>query len=118
MSAIFSPRVVEKTNASIRIELYHDGLLAAAAGNYMGHLPRAEVECLLLAPPVAAIDRCNKTFVRGIIDSRETGVSMFTTEEPVEDPASLRTVIGNMVVRVNIEIERLTMQRSIRKISG
>jgi hypothetical protein len=106
----------EKTNASIRIELYHDGLLVAALGNYMSHLPRIEVETVLFAPPIAAITKCNKTFVRGVIDSRETGVSMFRAEEPIENPADIRNSIGNMTVRVNVEAERLKMQRSIRAV--
>jgi hypothetical protein len=106
----------EKTNANIRIELYHDGLLAAALGNYMTHLPRIEVEAILFAPPIAAIKKCNNTFVRGVIDSRETGVSMFKVDEPIEDPSAIRTSIGNMTVRVNVEVERLKMQRSIRPV--
>jgi hypothetical protein len=106
----------EKTNASIRIELYHDGILAAALGNYMTNIPRIEVEKLLFAPPIASIEKCNKTFVRGIIDSRETGVTMFKIEEPIEDPGTIRTAIGNMIVRVNVEAERLRMQRSIRSV--
>ncbi|MDR2354969.1 MAG: hypothetical protein LBE16_02120 [Clostridiales Family XIII bacterium] len=106
----------EKTNANIRIELYHDGQLVAALGNYMSDLPRRESEKVLFAPPIAAIDKCNKTFVRGIIDSRETGVPMFTAEAPIENPADIRSAIGNMTVRVNVEAERLKMQRSIRPI--
>jgi hypothetical protein len=106
----------EKTNANIRIELYHDGQLVAALGNYMSYLPRVEVEKLLFAPPIAAIDKCNETFVRGIIDSRETGVPMFTAKEPIEHPADIRSAIGNMTVRVNVEAERLKMQRSIRSV--
>jgi hypothetical protein len=104
----------EKTNASIRIELYHDGLLAAAIGNYMSNLPRMEVETLLYAPPIAAITKCRNTFVRGVIDSRETGVPMYKIEEPIEDPSMIRAAIGNMTVRINVEAERLKMQRSIR----
>jgi hypothetical protein len=107
----------EKTNASIRIELYHDGLLVAALGNYMSHLHRMEVETLMLAPPITAITKCNKTFVRGVIDSRETGVSMFKAEEPIEKPSDIRNAIGNMTVRVNVEAERLKMQRSIRTVT-
>jgi hypothetical protein len=106
----------EKTNASIRIELYHEGLLVAALGNYMSHLPRIEVETVLFAPPIAAITECNKTFVRGVIDSRETGVSMFKAEEPIERPSDIRNSIGYMTVRVNVEAERLKMQRSIRTV--
>jgi hypothetical protein len=104
----------EKTNASIRIELYHDGLLAAALGNYMSHLPRIEVESVLFAPPIAAIGKCNRTYVRGVIDSRETGIPMFTAEEPIENPGDIRSAISGMTVRVNVEAERLKMQRSIR----
>jgi hypothetical protein len=107
----------EKTNANIRIELYHDGLLVAALGNYMSHLPRIEVETVLFAPPIAAITKCNKTFVRGVIDSRETGVPMFKAEEPIEKPSDIRPAIGNMTVRVNVEAERLKMQRSIRSVA-
>jgi hypothetical protein len=106
----------EKTNANIRIELYHDGLLVAALGNYMSHLPRIEVETVLFAPPIAAITKCNKTFVRGVIDSRETGVPMFKAEDHIERPADIRNSIGNMTVRVNVEAERLKMQRSIRTV--
>jgi hypothetical protein len=106
----------EKTNANIRIELYHDGLLVAALGNYMSHLPRIEVETVLFAPPIAAITKCNNTFVRGVIDSRETGVPMFKAEEPIENPADIRNSIGYMTVRVNVEAERLKMQRSIRTV--
>jgi hypothetical protein len=108
----------EKTNANIRIELYHDGLLVAALGNYMSHIPRIEIESVLFAPSIAAITKCNKTFVRGVIDSRETKVPMFTAEEPIENPADIRSAIGNMTVRVNVEAERLKMQRSIRTVSG
>jgi hypothetical protein len=104
----------EKTNANIRIELYHDGQLVAALGNYMSYVPRIEVERVLFAPPIAAITSCNKTFIRGIIDSRETGIPMFTVEEPIGNPADIRTAIGNMTVRVNVEASRLKMQRSIR----
>jgi hypothetical protein len=107
-------KMSEKTNANIRIELYHDGLLVAALGNYMSHLPRFEIENVLFAPPIAAITKCNKTFVRGIIDSRETGVPMFKADEAIENPADIRASIGNMTVRVNVEAERLKMQRSIR----
>jgi hypothetical protein len=107
----------EETNASIRIELYHDGLLVAALGNYMSHLPRIEVETVLFAPPIAAITKCHKTFVRGVIDSRETGVSMFKAETPIEKPSDIRSSIGYMTVRVNVEAERLKMQRSIRNVS-
>jgi hypothetical protein len=114
---IFDMETNEKTNASIRIELYHDGLLAAALGNYMSHVPRIEIENLMFAPPISAITKCNRTFVRGIIDSRETGVSMFKAEEPIESPSDIRTSIGNMTVRVNVEAERLKMQRSIRSVS-
>jgi hypothetical protein len=106
----------EKTNANIRIELYHDGLLAAALGNYMSNIPRIEVEKVLFAPSIAAITKCNKTFVRGVIDSRETGVPMFTAETPIENSADIRSAIGNMTVRVNVEAERLKMQRSIRTV--
>jgi hypothetical protein len=106
----------EKTNANIRIELYHDGLLVAALGNYMSYLPRIEVETVLFAPPIAAIKTCNKTFVRGVIDSRETGVPMFKAEDHIENPADIRRSIGNMTVRVNVEAERLKMQRSIRAV--
>ena len=106
----------EKTNANIRIELYHEGLLVAALGNYMSHLPRIEIERVLFAPSIAAITKCNRTFVRGIIDSRETKVPMFTVEEPIETPADIRSAIGNMTVRVNVEAERLKMQRSIRAV--
>jgi hypothetical protein len=106
----------EKTNANIRIELYHDGLLVAALGNYMSHMPRMEVETLLFAPPIAAITKCNKTFVRGVIDSRETGVPMFKADEPIEKPSDIRSAIGYMTVRVNVEAERLKMQRSIRTV--
>jgi hypothetical protein len=106
----------EKTNASIRIELYHDGLLAAAIGNYMSRVPRFEAENTMFSPPIAAITKCNKTFVRGVIDSRETGIQMFKAEEPIENPADIRNSIGNMTVRVNVEAERLKMQRSIRVI--
>jgi hypothetical protein len=106
----------EKTNASIRIELYHDGFLVAALGNYMSHMPRMEVETVLFAPPIAAITKCNKTFVRGVIDSREPGVSMFKAEEPIEKPSDIRNAIGYMTVRVNVEAERLKMQRSIRTV--
>ena len=108
----------EKTNANIRIELYHDDLLVAALGNYMSHIPRIEIENVLFAPPIAAITKCNRTFVRGIIDSRETKVPMFTAETPIENPADIRSAIGNMTVRVNVEAERLKMQRSIRTVSG
>jgi hypothetical protein len=108
----------EKTNANIRIELYHDGQLVAALGNYMTYLPRIEIEKVLFAPPIAAITQCNKTFVRGIIDSRETGVPMFTAEDPIASPSDIRSAIGNMTVRVNVEAERLKMQRSIRAVSG
>jgi hypothetical protein len=104
----------EKTNANIRIELYHDGQLVAALGNYMSYLPRIEVESVLFAPPIAAITKCNKTFIRGVIDSRETGVPMFTAEDRIENPSNIRTAIGNMTVRINVEAERLKMQRSIR----
>jgi hypothetical protein len=107
----------ERTNANIRIELYHDGLLVAALGNYMSHLPRIEVESVLFAPPIAAITKCNKTFVRGVIDSRETGVPMFSVQEIIENPADIRSAIGNMTVRVNVEAERLKMQRSIRAVA-
>jgi hypothetical protein len=106
----------EETNANIRIELYHDGLLVAALGNYMSRLPRIEVESVLFAPPIAAITVCNRTFVRGVIDSRETGAPMFTAEEPIENSADIRTSIGNMTVRVNVEAERLKMQGSIRAV--
>jgi hypothetical protein len=104
----------EKTNVSIRIELYHDGLLAAALGNYMSRIPRFEAEKVLFAPPIAAITRCNKTFVRGVIESRETGIQMFLAEEPIDDPSLIMASIGSMTVRVNVEAERLKMQRSIR----
>jgi hypothetical protein len=104
----------EKTNANIRIELHHDGLLVAALGNYMSRIPRIEVESVLFAPPIAAITKCNKTFVRGVIDSRETGVSMFAAQEPIEHSTDLRVAVGNMIVRVNVEAERLKMQGSIR----
>jgi hypothetical protein len=80
----------------------------------MSYLPRIEIERVLFAPPIAAIKQCNRTFVRGVIDSRETGVAMFNVEEPIEDPSDIRSAIGNMTVRVNVEAERLMMQRSIR----
>ncbi|MDR2770681.1 MAG: hypothetical protein LBB57_01430 [Clostridiales Family XIII bacterium] len=106
----------EKTNANIRIELYHEGRLVAALGNYMSRAPRIEVENVLFAPPIASIKKCSRTLVRGVIESRETGVPMFTAEEPVENPADIRSSLGNMTVRVNVEAERLKMQRSIRVI--
>jgi hypothetical protein len=106
----------EKTNANIRLELYHDGQLVAALGNYMSYVPRIEVENVLFAPPIAAIEKCNRTFIRGVIDSRETGIPMFKVEEPIENPADIRTAIGNMTVRVNVEASRLKMQRSIRAV--
>ncbi|MDR1571397.1 MAG: hypothetical protein LBS32_02620 [Clostridiales Family XIII bacterium] len=106
----------EKTNASIRIELYHDGILAAAIGNYMSGLPRTEIEHIMYAPSIAAIKKCNKTFLRGFIDSRETGATMFSIEEHIDDPAKIRTAIGNMAIRVNVEAERLRMQMSIRSL--
>ncbi|MDR2132163.1 MAG: hypothetical protein LBP30_02330 [Clostridiales Family XIII bacterium] len=108
----------ERTNANIRVEIYHDGLLVAALGNYMSHLPRIEVESVLYAPSIAAIKKCNKTAVRGVIESRDTGVPMFSVEEPIENPADIRSAIGNMTVRINVEAERLKMQRSIRAVVG
>jgi hypothetical protein len=104
----------KRTNANIRLELYHDGQLVAALGNYMSYVPRMEVERVLFAPPIAAITQCNKTFIRGVIDSRDTGIPMYTVEEPIENPANIRVAIGNMTVRINVEAERLMMQRSIR----